>query len=232
MRVKWGRSDRVATVWRGSDGRGVGRAGAGRCWAQARSSSGPRRNAGTRGGGQIRRWWCLGAGSEDALDRAVGRVTDRQARSHAASSRPVPTPARAARPMMPWAERSRWIALTCISSSMTAAVAGPISAAAAGTRSGCASGRRSSPAGSARSRWPDRAGSTWVGCYDLALVQDLHGVPGGAGVDVLSDQPPRHRVQRLADLDVAVRADLAGRPRCQLRTRCGATVSTPPLRRR
>ena len=57
------------------------------------------------------------------------------------------------------------------------------------------------------------AGSTCVGGDDLALVQDLHRVPGGAGVDLLSDQPPRHRVQRLADLDVAVRADLGGGPR-------------------
>ena len=56
-----------------------------------------------------------------------------------------------------------------------------------------------------------------VGRHDGVVVEDLHDVTGGAHGDLLADQPPRHRVQRLAGLDVAVRGDPpdASRPRIQ-----------------
>src|SRR5665811_308271 len=51
-----------------------------------------------------------------------------------------------------------------------------------------------------------------VGGHDLALMNDLDHGRRRAGVDLLANQPPGHRVQRGADLDVDVRADLASRP--------------------
>ena len=46
-----------------------------------------------------------------------------------------------------------------------------------------------------------------VGRHDGVGVEDLHDVTGGADGDLLADEPPRHRVQRLAGLDVTVRGD-------------------------
>ena len=50
-----------------------------------------------------------------------------------------------------------------------------------------------------------------MGRHHGAGVEDLHDVPDGADGDLLADEPPRHRVQRLAGLDVTVRGDLPSR---------------------
>jgi hypothetical protein len=56
-----------------------------------------------------------------------------------------------------------------------------------------------------------------VGGHHPAAVQDLHMGAGGPGIDLLPDQPPRHRIQpALADQHMAVDADLPDRPHRQL----------------
>ena len=52
---------------------------------------------------------------------------------------------------------------------------------------------------------PDRC-STWV-ATTVSVWKILHHVTGGADGDLLADQPPWHRVQRLPGLDVTVRGD-------------------------
>jgi hypothetical protein len=47
-----------------------------------------------------------------------------------------------------------------------------------------------------------------VGGDELAFMEDLHQVPGLAGVHAFADQPPRHAVERLAHSDMDIRADL------------------------
>jgi hypothetical protein len=52
-----------------------------------------------------------------------------------------------------------------------------------------------------------------MGGDHLAVVgEDLHDVAGGAGVQPPPDQPPRHAVERLADLEVRIHPDGADRP--------------------
>ena len=51
-----------------------------------------------------------------------------------------------------------------------------------------------------------------MGGDHLVVGEDLHDVAGGAGVQPLPDQPPRHAVERLADLEVRVDTDGANRP--------------------
>src|SRR5271168_1248349 len=46
-----------------------------------------------------------------------------------------------------------------------------------------------------------------MGRHDGAVVEDLHDVAGGADRDLLADESPRHRVQRLPGFDVTVRSD-------------------------
>ena len=46
-----------------------------------------------------------------------------------------------------------------------------------------------------------------MGRHDGVVVEDLHHITGGADGDLLADQSPRHRVQRLPGFDVAVRGD-------------------------
>jgi hypothetical protein len=46
-----------------------------------------------------------------------------------------------------------------------------------------------------------------MGRHDGAVVEDLHDVAGGAHGDLLADESPRHRVQRLPGFDVTVRGD-------------------------
>ena len=64
-----------------------------------------------------------------------------------------------------------------------------------------------------------------VGGDDRIVVEDLHHITDGADGDLLADQPPRHRVQRLAGLDVAVRGDLARGYRPPIQTVWAATAS-------
>jgi hypothetical protein len=54
------------------------------------------------------------------------------------------------------------------------------------------------------------------GLDDAAIDEDLDGALALPGVDAPADEPPGHRVERPSDLDVAVRADLGGRPGRQL----------------
>ena len=60
------------------------------------------------------------------------------------------------------------------------------------------------------------AGSAHMGGHHIGTGEDLHDVPGGAGMQALSDQPPRHAVERLADLEMRIDSDGANRPRGQL----------------
>ena len=46
-----------------------------------------------------------------------------------------------------------------------------------------------------------------MGGHDGVGVEDLHHIAGGADDDLLAHQPPRHRVERLPGLDVAVRGE-------------------------
>ena len=46
-----------------------------------------------------------------------------------------------------------------------------------------------------------------MGRHDGVVVKDLHHVTGGADDELLADEAPRHRVQRLPRLDVTVRGD-------------------------
>jgi hypothetical protein len=58
--------------------------------------------------------------------------------------------------------------------------------------------------------------SQHVGGDRVPVVHDLHDVAAGAGMDLLADQPPRHRIECLANLDMAIGRDLADRPRREL----------------
>ena len=60
------------------------------------------------------------------------------------------------------------------------------------------------------------AGSAHMGGHHIGTGEDLHDVPGCAGMQALSDQPPRHAVERLGDLEMRIDSDGANRPRGQL----------------
>src|SRR3954449_7037259 len=49
-----------------------------------------------------------------------------------------------------------------------------------------------------------------MGLDDVSVDEHLDGALAFAGIDGAPDQPPRHRVEDLADFDVAVRPDLRG----------------------
>jgi hypothetical protein len=103
-----------------------------------------------------------------------------------------------------------------MNSAMTWVQAGPTSAAARRHQVGFAQGegdllrRVALEVGGPSPRMSD------VGGHDVTVVHDLHDVTASAGMDLLAHQPPWHRVERLADLDVAVGGDLARRPHGKL----------------
>ncbi len=60
------------------------------------------------------------------------------------------------------------------------------------------------PVGSGRSRWSAR----WVGAgHHIVAGEDLHHITGGARVQALPDQPPRHGIECLANLRWRVHPD-------------------------
>ena len=63
---------------------------------------------------------------------------------------------------------------------------------------------------------PAAPGHPSMGLDHAAVDEDLDGALALAGVDAPADESPRHRVERLADLDVAVGSDLGRRPGRQL----------------
>ena len=186
----------------------------------ANSCAGPCRNARGAAVAPARpgRGRGFGAGGEDALDGAVGRVPGRdrlragglepgrvvlvgQADDALGGAEPVTARCRRA------ARRS------------PARRPGRRPRPGGGTRPGSACGTRSSPAGSRpRSVCFPRSLRGWV-LTSCPLVEELHHRRRWTRTSSgLADVPPRHRVEHPADLGVDVRADLRRRPAWPART--------------
>src|SRR5450759_4149795 len=174
-------------------------------WARAGTRVRPRRSRATR-------WppWWFRCGDQDALDGSVGRVAHRDclgARGFQAGwgvSGPQPQDA------LGGAEPEQGIDLQQGGDDLTtrrADLFGGVPAPGRGTHVERDPLRRvvlnvGGPATFA----------SHMGGHNLAVVDDLDHVRGRAGVDLLADQPPGHRVQGGADLDVDVGADLRCSP--------------------
>ena len=182
---------------------------------QARSSSGPREvRRGVRRRGCCRAGGCFGAGGEDALDGAVGRVADGQGpvAGRFQPGGPDPGPSGETDDALRGPEPVQGVDLHQIVDHRGGRRADFL-------RLLPAPGRGPHVERDLLRRVVLEVGGPApqqldVGGDDLALVQDLHGVPRGPGINLLPDQPPRHRVEGLADFEVAVRADTPGRPCC------------------
>ncbi|OCX42500.1 hypothetical protein A7X81_02005, partial [Campylobacter ornithocola] len=56
------------------------------------------------------------------------------------------------------------------------------------------------------------AGSAHMGGHHIVAGEDLHHITGGARVQAVPDQPPRHGIECLANFEVRVHPDGADRP--------------------